>query len=384
MQSQKKIAIVADWLTDRGGAEKVVLSLCDLYPEAQIFTSVFLAKNFPELKKHKIQQSFLRFLPNFIKKKHQFLLLFYPLAFKLFDLSKFDLVITSVSSGFAKCVKTKKTKQIHVCYCHSPVRFLYHEKEHYLKNYYLPWVLRWVKLFLPPVLWWLRTIDQKSAKQVDFFVTNSHFTADRIKQIYRRQAEVIYPGGGEIFSRIPLVQKKGDFFLAAGRMVPYKNFPIIAEVFAKNKLNLKLVGNGPDKHKCQKITRKFTAKNITFLDFLPETEFAQLLSRTRALIFLSKEDFGITVVNSELAGTPIIYLQSGGATEIVSENSGVPIFSPETIQVQKAIDNFIKKESEFDSKEIRREGMRFTERKFRENFEKFIEKKVSFNYSKNR
>lgn len=368
-----KIALITDWLTSRGGAEHVNIAISKLFPEAVIFTSVYKAENFPELRSREVRATFLQKLPKKLRHRHQLLLPFFPKAFEKLDLSEFDLIISSSSSGFSKCVRKTRPEQVHICYCHTPVRFLYHAREEYLTEYPMPFFLRPFKFMLPALLNFLEKKDQLAIKGVDHFVSNSNFVGERIKKYYDRTAKTIYP----CVNTAPFVQKgknsvKEDYFLAVGRFIPYKKFDLLVETFAANKLPLKLVGKGPELEKCQKLAKKLKAENIEFLGFVEREELILLFPKARAFVFPAEEDFGLTPVEAMAAGTPVIYLNKGGARESVSRNCGVSFAEQNTKSLQKGIDEFLTKENSFDRKELISRGQKFDERVFQKNLLAFI------------
>ena len=175
----QKVALIADWLTSRGGAERVFQALVEMYPDADIFTSVYTPELFPELQKHQVRTTWLQRLPVKLRKKHQFLLPLLPSAFGSLNMKGYDLIISS-SSAFAKHIKTKTQTQKHVCYCHSPTRYLFHAEDDYVKNYPLPWWGRPLRPALPLLLKYLRKKDLQAAARVDHFIGNSNFIVDRI------------------------------------------------------------------------------------------------------------------------------------------------------------------------------------------------------------
>ncbi len=376
-KNSPRIAIVADWLTNRGGAEKVVEKLAEMFPNATVFTSVYSAEFFPKLKNRKVKTTFLQKLPKCLRRKHQFLLPLLVTAFEKLDLSEFNLIISS-SSAFAKCVQKTRNDQIHVCYCHTPTRYLYHAKEEYLNEYPVPWFLKPGKLILPLILNRLEKKDFAAAQNVDFFLSNSDFVGKRIEKFYNRESTTIYPG--ENFSQffdMGKNTKRENYFFAAGRFIPYKKFDLIVETFARffPNENLKLAGIGPELKKCKKLAEKFEAKNIEFLEFVEQKKLIQYFAKARAFLFPAIEDFGLTPVESMATGTPVVTINKGGAVESVSPDCGVFAEAQTPENLQKAVEEFIKKEKSFDRKKIQTQAKKFTDKVFEKNVFDFLERK---------
>jgi glycosyltransferase involved in cell wall biosynthesis len=373
-RNSSRIAIVADWLTNRGGAEKIVENFAEMFPNATIFTSVYNENFFPKFKNKKVKTSFLQKLPQFLRRKHQFLLPMLPKAFEKLDLSDFDLIISS-SSAFAKCVKKTRNKQAHICYCHTPTRYLYHAREEYLNEYPVPWFFRPGKLFLPHILNQLEKKDFSAAQNVDFFISNSDFVGKRISKFYNRESETIYPGEDlEKFFQIDKNTKRENFFFAAGRFIPYKKFDLLIKTFAKSfpKENLKLAGIGPDLEKCKKLVKKYKAKNIEFLGFVAEEKLIENYVQARAFLFPAIEDFGLTPVEAMAAGTPVIAIKNGGVQESVVADCGVFFDFQTSESLQKGILEFIQKEKNFDREKIQTQAQNFTDEVFKKNFLQFF------------
>ena len=367
---EKRVAIVADWLTSRGGAERVIFSLAKLFPEATLFTSVYHQSQFPELQKREVRTTWLQKLPLFMRKKHQFLLPFFPHAFRKLDLSPFDLIITSSSSGFSKCVRKTRPEQRHICYCHTPVRFLYHAKDEYRKEFPLPLWAKPIRLILPAILHWLMKIDQNAAKKVDYWIANSDFVGKRIENFYHAPSTTIYPGiETKSFTTAGKKQEPRPYFLAVGRFIPYKKFDLLIKTFEKNGLPLKLAGRGPELEKCMELAKN--AKNIEFLGFVSDENLPRLYANARAFLFPAEEDFGLTPIEAMSAGTPVIYYNKGGATESVGK-WGIPFEEQSPKSFQKAIDTFVKTKKTIDRETIRERGISFDEKTFRKKFAEFL------------
>ncbi|NNF15699.1 MAG: glycosyltransferase family 4 protein [Gammaproteobacteria bacterium] len=304
-----KVAIVHDWCVVYGGAERVLEHIIDCYPDADIFS---LIDYVPEDQRHflrgkKPQTSFLQRIP-FVEKIYRKLLFLMPFAIEQFDLSDYDLVISS-SYCVAKGVLTGPN-QVHVSYCHSPMRYAwdhYHEylRETGLEHGPLSWFARWQ-------LHRIRTWDVRSSNTVDRFVANSRFVQARIDKFYRRESNVVCPPV-ETGLFTP-VENKEDFYVAAGRFVPFKRLDLAVDAFTSMPdKRLIMIGDGPEMAKL----RKKAGPNVEFIGFQPPEVMHDYLSRAKAFIFPSEEDFGIVPVEAQACGTPVIAFGSGGALETV-------------------------------------------------------------------
>lgn len=372
----KKIALVFDWLDDIGGMEQVNLALAELFPEAVIFTSVYEPRKFPELSNREVRTSFLQELPQRLRPKHQFLAPFMPWAFWQFDMSEFDVIISSASSGFSKCVKKNpRKKQIHVCYCHTPIRYLYNAREEYLENYELPWWAKPFRFVLPLLLDWFTSVDQAAAKKVDYFIGNSKYVAARIEKYYRKKAEVVYPGIlDNIFGQDQKnSSSRGSYYLGLGRFIPYKRFDLLVEAFAKNGLPLKLAGTGPELERCKKTAEKLKAKNIEFLGFVPSEKLASVYGGAKAFLFPAEEDFGLAPVEAMQAGLPVIYYNKGGACESVGK-WGLAFEDQTAESLNKVVTKFEKKSADFSAAKIKKRAEVFSAQNFQQNFLAFVQK----------
>lgn len=376
---EKKIVIVADWLTNQGGAEQVVTALADAFPDTPIYTSVYNKGAIPALKDRDIRGSWLQSLPAFLRRKHQFLLPFFPGAFARLNLAEFDIIISS-SSAFAKSVKKTRPEQLHICYCHTPTRYLYNARQEYLESYPLPWWLKPFKGLLPKLLDRLTKQDLVGAKGVDYFISNSNFIAARIKKYYGRNATTIYPCTDTTkFSSRDGKDASRDvdrYFLALGRFIPYKRFDLLVETFAKNGLPLKLGGIGPELERCKRIATEKQAKNIEFLEFVPYADLPGLYANARAFLFPAEEDFGLTPVEAMASGVPVIAFGKGGATESVTSATGLFFEEQLPRSVQEVIDEFIKIEQNFSSDVIRQHADNFSVENFQKEIKSFIESKI--------
>jgi glycosyltransferase involved in cell wall biosynthesis len=304
-----RVAVVHDWLVVYGGAERVLEHILDLYPQADLFSLIDFV---PEEQRHFLRgktpkTSFLQRIPG-ARKHYRKMLPLMPLAIEQLDLTGYDLIISSHYS-VAKGVLSGPN-QVHVCYCHSPMRYAWDHYHSYLREMNLQrgpasWFARWQ-------LHRIRGWDQQSALAVDQFVANSQFVARRIAKFYGRDCLVLAPPvDTQLFS---LVAQKEDFYVCAGRFVPFKRIDLVAEAFAAMPdKKLVLIGDGPE---MEKIKSK-AGSNCVFTGFLPPDQVYGYLSRARAFIFPSEEDFGIVPVEAQACGTPVIALGRGGALETV-------------------------------------------------------------------
>lgn len=300
-----KIALVHDYLAQDGGAERVLLSLHKLWPEAPIFTLFQQKGAVRGFESADIRESYLARLP-FGRKKYQWYLPLMPQAFETFDLSEFDVVISS-TSAFAKGIITGP-ETLHLCYCHTPTRYLWTESQDYIADLKYPKI---VKMFLPRLMHKLRIVDQLQADRVDVFVANSKTVKDRIAKYYRHTSQVIFPPVD--VKNASIASSIDDYFISGGRLVPYKRFDLIIETFNRTKQKLLIFGDGPSFIELKKRSKP----NITFTGRIGEEEKMKLLSRAQAFIHPQLEDFGITPVESMATGRPVIAYGAGGALETI-------------------------------------------------------------------
>lgn len=323
-----KVAIVHYWLVGMRGGEKVLEALSDLYPEAVIITHVCDgAKISDRLKKHEIRETFIARLPG-AKKHYQKYLPLMPLALELMDLQEFDLVISS-ESGPAKGI-IPRPDALHVCYCHSPMRYIW---DHY--HIYRDGAGRLARIMMPLVSHKLRIWDVTTAARVDRFVANSGFIAQRIGKYYRRDADVIFPpvstGDFEISDEV------GDHYLIAGELVGYKRADLCIDAFNASGRKLTVVGDGEIRTELE----KKAGANITFLGRVAFDQLKEQFATCRALIFPGEEDFGIIPVEVMASGRPVIAFGRGGALDTVVEGTSGVHFSEQSVEsLNGAIDRF--------------------------------------------
>lgn len=362
-----KVAVVHEWLTVYAGSEKVFEQILRLFPQADVFVTVdFL----PEtdrgfLKDHKITTSFIQKLP-FARKKYRSYLPLMPLAVEQFDLSAYDLVISS-SHAVAKGVITGPDQK-HICLCYSPMRYAWDLQHQYLKESGLDKGLKgWITKYL---LHRLRIWDLRTANGVDQFVSISQFIQRRINKVYRRDSVVIYPNVDISFFEIE--STKADFYLTASRMVPYKKMDLIVEAFTHMPdKQLVVIGDGPDRAKIEAIANK--VPNIRFLGYQSNEVMKQQMQKAKAFVFAAEEDFGITPVEAQACGTPVIAFAKGGALETVIEGKTGLFFSEQTVgSLCEAITRFEQLDVAFMPEACRRSAERFSEQVFHERFNQLV------------
>lgn len=363
-----KIAIVHDWLSVYAGAEKVLEQLLTLYPQADIFTIIdFLPeKDRGFLKDRSITTSFIQKLP-FAASKYRHYLPFMPLAVEQFDLSTYDLIISS-SHAVAKGVITGPDQK-HICICYSPIRYAWDLQHQYLRESGLDRGLKgWLARYL---LHRMRLWDYRTANGVDDFIAISEFIARRIWKVYRRESTVIYPPvDTEAFE---LCETKEDFYLTASRMVPYKKIDLIVEAFSlMPDKQLVVIGDGPD---FEKIRLK-AGPNVVLMGYQPFEVLRDHMQRARAFVFAAEEDFGIAPLEAQACGTPVIAYGKGGALETVREDvSGVFFERQDTTSLIATVGRF--ETIAFDPQHVRENAFQFSVERFNREMKALIDEKYA-------
>ncbi len=323
-----KIAIVADWLTNMGGAENVVLALHEAFPDAPIYTSTYVPEKMPAFKGLDVRTTKLQNLPGVLKKFHKFFPMQRVRAFQELDLSEFDIIISS-SSAEAKQVRKTRPDQIHICYCHTPIRYYWSHYDQYKKDPgfgKLNWPIRLAMPFIVPPL---KKADYTAAQKVDLFIANSTEVQKRIKTYYGKPSTVIYPPVS--VSRFSPSRIRGDYYVALGRQVPYKRIDLAVAAATKLDVPLKVFGNGSEHEKLVEIAGpKVEFYTDRFGDASDEVVTAALNS-AKGFIFPSEEDFGIVQVEALAAGTPVISYARGGTLDIVQEGISGTLFQEQTV-----------------------------------------------------
>ncbi|MEZ4721846.1 MAG: glycosyltransferase [Flavobacteriales bacterium] len=355
-----KVAFVHDWFTMPGGAEKVAAEIIDLIPPHAVF-SLFNFMDFPTQMKitqgRGVRTSFLQQVP-MASEHYRHLAPLYPRAVSKLDVSEYDVIISS-SWMAAKGIQ-KRPGQIHICYCHTPMRFAWGLESDYLKKYgYNSGLKKWLAKF---IINRLRKWDERTARDVDHFISNSRFVKERIKQAYGRKARVIYPPVDT--KRFALRTKKENYFFTACRFVDYKNLELIIQAFALlADQHLVIAGTGP----LQKHLRKMATPNVEFLGWVDDDTLVKYMQHAKGFVNASIEDFGIAGLEAQSCGTPVLALGKGGYTETVVENVSGIFFEREHPEVlADAILRFNR--IQFDPVAVRENALRFDRDVFRERF----------------
>lgn len=362
-----KVALVHEFLNQIGGAEKVLHVFHTLFPRAPVFTIVYDPEETKgEFENLDIRTSFIQKIPLGIK-RYKWYLSWMPAAIERFDLSKYDLVLSD-STAFAKGVITRP-ETLHICYCHTPTRYLWSDTHSYTEELKQP---RIIKSFLPFVLNRIRGWDKLAADRVDKFIANSRFVASRIKKYYGRESTVIYPPVET--EKIPFSnpQKLGNYYLIVSRLRPYKRVDLAIEAFNALQIPLKVIGTGEEYPKL----RKMAKKNIEFLGPVSDQEKYNLLGKCIAFIHPQEEDFGISAVEAMAAGRPVIAYKSGGALETVKEGLTGEFFDD---QIPWSLVDTIRdfKPEKYNPKTIREHALQFDTSIFKKKIKDFIEKAYS-------
>ncbi|EMP8904593.1 glycosyltransferase family 4 protein [Klebsiella variicola] len=372
MKDELKVGIVADWFITYAGSEKVVSEFIKVFPNADLYSVVdFLsADNRRKFNDKKIETTFIQKLPR-AKKKYQAYLPLMPFAIEQLDVSKENIVLSS-SHAVSKGILTGPD-QLHISYVHSPIRYAWDLQHQYLRESGLDHGLKGI--LAKWILHKMRMWDYRTANGVDHFIANSHFIARRIKKVYGRDADVIYPPVD--VDSFTLNNQKEDFYLTASRMVPYKRIDLIVEAFSHlpNK-KLVVIGDGPEMNK---IKKKATS-NIEILGYQPNEVMVDYMRKAKAFVFAAEEDFGITPVEAQACGTPVIAFGKGGALETVkgldSESPTGIFFGVQDVKsIINSINEFEKYGDKITAENCRENSELFSESRFRKEFEAYVMEK---------
>jgi glycosyltransferase involved in cell wall biosynthesis len=359
-----KIAVVHDWFDKYAGSERVVEQILHIFPQADLFSLVDFLK--PEdrgfLQGKTAKTTFIQKLP-FARKGFRRYLPFFPMAIEQLDLKGYDLILSS-SHAVAKGILTNPD-QLHICYCHSPVRYAWDLYHTYIREAGYRKGLK--SFFVKMVLHYLRIWDQTSSPRVNYFLANSKHVKKRIRNIYQRDATVIYPPVDTV--SFSCEEKKEDYYFTAARMVSYKRLDLLAEAFSMMPdKRLVIAGKGEE---LKKIKKK-ASNNVTILNHLSQSDLIQYIQQAKAFVYAAEEDFGIVMAEAQAAGTPVIAFRKGGASEIVSDGESGILFPEQTTDsIIEAIKKF--ESTSFDPADISKRAADFSIKNFREEYFNYIE-----------
>jgi len=325
-----KVALVYDRVNKFGGAERVMLALHNLFPDAPLFTLVHDPANSKWADAFTVIPTFLNSIP-FIRSKHELLAPIAPLAFESFNFDKFDLVI-SVTSSDAKAVITKPNT-MHVCYCLTPTRYFWSGKDDYHKDLKMKLLPKTIKKYL-------RTVDLLTSKRPDEYIAISNEVKDRISRYYNRDSVVIYPPIDDLFFRTKSTSpQKQKYYLVVSRLVPYKKVDLVIKVFNKRADPLLIIGSGSELARLRKLAKG----NITFLENVDDPSLREHYLQAKAVIFPQHEDFGLVPLEAQACGTPVIAFGKGGALEtVINGKTGLLFHSQSVASLSQAIEKFEK------------------------------------------
>lgn len=321
-----KIAIVHDWLTNMGGAEPLLLELHKLYPKAPIYTSVYNKDAMPAFKDCDIRTTYLqKILPKSLRYKHALWPVLRAYAFRSLDLSEYDIIV-STSSAESKAVR-KRADAIHICYCHTPIRYYWSHYEEFKKEFNFGPFNLFVRPFIPVLVTWMRRLDLESIAGIDYFIANSTITQKRIRQYYNRASTVVYPPI-ETARFMPPPKTKRTGFVMWGRHVPYKRFDIAIKACNELGVPLTVVSTGPETERL----KKMAGPTITFVGRVSDEELVRIAQHSKAFLFPNEEDFGMSAAESIAAGTPVIAYAKGGALDIVQDGETGILFEKQSVK----------------------------------------------------
>jgi len=370
--ADKKIAIICDWIKDWGGMEVVLTHFLEMFPQADIYTSIFYQEGNPIFAGRKITTSFIQNIP-FLNKRPKMCTFLRPYAFEQFDLSAYDIILSS-STAESKGVVTKP-ESLHVCYCHTPTRYFWSHVVEYQNRLEFGILNPLARLVMPAIIHSARLWDFYAAKRVDAFVANSYTTKRRIEKYYRQDATVIYPGTD--MSRFVLQEEKEEYYLYVGRMIPYKRFDLVVDAFNEN--GKRLILATATENKLLHELRAKSKPNIEWKIGASNEEIRELFSHAKAFLFPPEEDFGIVPVEAMACGTPVIAYRKWGATETVveseniNESSGIFFLEQSAFSLNVAIARF--ESLRFNPAAIRMQAEKFSVENFKTQIYTFIEKR---------
>ncbi len=363
------IAIIADWLVTYGGAEHTIAAFREIWPESALFTTVTHKESLGPLSKSNIRPTWLQKIYSAIG-HHQILLPLMPGALETLDLDAFDVILSS-SHAVAKGI-VPPPHAVHICYCHTPMRYAWEMEEEYLRDFRIP---RFLQRVIRAQLRRLRRWDISTSKRVDIFIANSTETQRRIREIYGRESVVIPPPVDDRFFATPLVPAhKRRAYLAVGRLVPYKKFDLLIETANKLRLPLMIAGKGQEEQRL----RSLAGPTIQFLGYIADNDLPHVYAHAKAFLFPPYEDAGIVPLEAQACGTPVIALGKGGALDtVLEEKTGLFFKDQNTDSLCEALQKF--ETLSFDPEYIRKHAEKFSLEIFKEKMKETVEKTLEKN-----
>lgn len=356
-----RVAIVYDRINKIGGAERVLESLGEIFPKATLFTSVYDEKRTPWAKKFKVKTSFLQKIP-FLKNRHELIPYLMPLAFENFSFEGFDLIISVTSEGAKGIIVPPNSR--HLCICLTPTRYLWSGYDQYFKNLF-------TKFLTKPIVLYLKKWDLQAATKPDNIIAISDTVKKRIKRYYRRDSFVIYPPSDRLFqNKINKIRiTETNYFLVVSRLVDYKRIDIAIKACSSLGFKLIIIGEGKEYEKLKAIA----GDTVIFKGRVTDEELISYYRNCNALIFPGEEDFGITMVESQLAGKPVIAFNKGGANEIIINGKTGLFFEKQTARSLIIVLKKFKK-FRYNSNYCRQNAKRFSEQNFKKNLLVYLKK----------
>ena len=350
------------------GGERVLENICKAYPHADIFTHVYNKTNISKsINNHNIKTTFINKLP-FPKYLYKYYLPLMPYALKKLDLRGYDLIISSESGPSKGFIKSKNS--YHICYCHSPMRYLYDMRNEYLKEYNFLF-----KKIVDLIFNYLKKWDYKTSQKIDLIIANSQFVSNRIKKYWNKNSIIINPTIN--FDEFSISKNKESYYLILSELVDYKRIDIAIDAFNENEKKLYVIGSGDLLKKFKKISKN----NISFFNNVTDNKKANYLSNAKALIFPGVEDFGITPLESLASGTPVIAFKAGGVLDYLEENINAIFFNNQTSDsLNRAIIKFEENKIEFNSENLRNTVLKFSDESFINEFKKIVSKNINNEY----
>ncbi|KKW39508.1 MAG: Glycosyl transferase group 1 [Candidatus Peribacteria bacterium GW2011_GWC2_54_8] len=361
-----RLALIADWLPTFGGAEHVIAEFHCLWPEAPLFTTIANHGHIGPLDRANIHTSRLQYAYNLLH-THRLLLPWMPQTMENIDLRHFDVVLSS-SHAIGKGVIPPPTA-VHICYCHTPMRYAWEMEAQYLQDFHIPKILKGT---VQKHLRRLRRWDLTSAQRVDHFIANSSTVQQRIERTYGRKSTVVHPPVSQRFFDTPLHSSvRKEYFLALGRLVPYKRFDLLVETANMLSLPLKVAGSGQDAQRLQRMA----GPSVEMLGYVPDEDLPALYQGAKALLFPQLEDAGVTPLEAQACGTPVIALGKGGALDTVVNGKTGLFFEEQTVaSLQSALRKF--EGMQFDVKAIRSHAKAFSSDRFRSKIVSIVDEAV--------